>query len=125
MYAFRYHLICRRDGTVREQRCSRMETMRKKKETEMRTKRGTERLVPLCFVPHLVRLKRVERAVPRDEFWVNFRSASPPETIRSTSVEHKIIISPSPSSSSLFPSEGIFAPSPFHPVIFRPVPFVN
>ncbi|RXH83883.1 hypothetical protein DVH24_013128 [Malus domestica] len=45
-----------------------------------------------------------------------------PGTTRSTFVEHKIITSPSPSSSSLFPSEGIFAPSPFCPVPFRSVP---
>ncbi|KAM1126143.1 hypothetical protein ACFX2B_040856 [Malus domestica] len=44
------------------------------------------------YVPRLVRLKRVERVVPRNEFWMNFSSASPPE--------------------------GIFAPSPFHPVLF-------
>ncbi|RXH67711.1 hypothetical protein DVH24_027858, partial [Malus domestica] len=93
---------------------------------------GTERSGTRCSVPRLVHLKRVERVVPRDEFWVNFRSALPPETTcstsppgttRSTSVEHKIITSPSPSSSSLFPSEGIFAHSPFYPVMSRPVPF--
>ncbi|RXH72801.1 hypothetical protein DVH24_012485 [Malus domestica] len=39
-----------------------------------------------------------------------------PGTTLSTSVEHKIITSPSPSSSSLFPSEGIFAPCPSCPV---------
>ncbi|RXH77953.1 hypothetical protein DVH24_039924, partial [Malus domestica] len=84
---------------------------------------GTERSGTRCSVPRLVCLKRVERAVPRNEFWVNFRSASPPRTTRSTSVEHKIITSLSPSSSSLFPSEGIFAPSSFRPVLSRPIPF--
>ncbi|KAM1703600.1 hypothetical protein ACFX2K_026147 [Malus domestica] len=50
-------------------------------------------------------------------FWVNFRSVSPPLGMtRSTSMKHKIITSPSPSSSFLFPSEDIFAPSPFRPV---------
>ncbi|RXH77400.1 hypothetical protein DVH24_023674 [Malus domestica] len=39
-----------------------------------------------------------------------------PGTTCSTSVEHKIRTSPSPSSSSLFPSEGIFAPSPFRSI---------
>ncbi|RXI01862.1 hypothetical protein DVH24_015211 [Malus domestica] len=38
-------------------------------------------------------------------------------------MKHKIITSPSPSSSSLFPSEGIFAPSPFRPVLSCPIPF--
>ncbi|RXH73723.1 hypothetical protein DVH24_016545 [Malus domestica] len=52
----------------------------------------------------------------------NFGSASPLVTTCSTSMEHKIITSQSPSS-SLFPSEGIFAPSPFHLVPSRPVPF--
>ncbi|RXH82944.1 hypothetical protein DVH24_003442 [Malus domestica] len=79
---------------------------------------GTERSEMRCSVPCLV-----ERAVPWDEFWVNFRSASPPGTTCSTSVEHKIITSLSPSSSSLFPSEGIFAPSPFRLVLSRPIPF--
>ncbi|RXH70258.1 hypothetical protein DVH24_007514 [Malus domestica] len=64
----------------------------------------------------------MECTVPRDEFWVNFRSSSPPGTTRSTYVEHKIITFPSPSSSSLFPSEGIFTPSPFRLVLSRPVP---
>ncbi|KAM1626924.1 hypothetical protein ACFX13_015631 [Malus domestica] len=45
-----------------------------------------------------------------------------PGTTCSTFVEHKIITSSSPSSSSLFPSEGIFAPSQFCPVLSRPVP---
>ncbi|CAN6700537.1 unnamed protein product [Malus baccata var. baccata] len=83
---------------------------------------GTERSGTRRSVPHLVRLKWVERTVPRDEFWVNFHSTSSPGTTCSTSMEHKIITSPSPSSSSLFPSEGIFAPSLFHPVLSRPIP---
>ncbi|RXH85260.1 hypothetical protein DVH24_042028 [Malus domestica] len=84
---------------------------------------GTERCGTRRFVPRLVCLKRVERAVPRDEFWMNFYSASPPRTTHSTFVEHKIITSPSPSSSSLFPSESIFAHSPLCPVLSRPVSF--
>ncbi|TQD71227.1 hypothetical protein C1H46_043237 [Malus baccata] len=73
-------------------------------------------------VTRLVRLKRVERAVLRDEFWVNFRSASPSSgTTRFTSVEHKIITSLSHSCSSLFPSEGIFTPFPFRPIPFHSV----
>ncbi|RXH69140.1 hypothetical protein DVH24_031473 [Malus domestica] len=63
---------------------------------------GTEWSGTKRNAPHLVRLKRVEHVVSRDEFWVNFRSASPPGTTRSTSVEHKIITSPSPSFSSCF-----------------------
>ncbi|RXH84157.1 hypothetical protein DVH24_027056 [Malus domestica] len=81
---------------------------------------GTERSEMRRSVPRLVCLKRVEHAVPLDEFWVNFRSASSPGTTRSTSVEHKIITSPSPSSFSLFPSEGIFA---LFPVQSRPIRF--
>ncbi|RXI06287.1 hypothetical protein DVH24_018329 [Malus domestica] len=57
-------------------------------------------------VQRLVRLKRVER--------VNSCSVSPPETTRSTSVEDKIITSPSPS--SLFSSESIFVSFRFHPI---------
>ncbi|KAM2058418.1 hypothetical protein ACFX16_030998 [Malus domestica] len=38
---------------------------------------GTERSGTRRSVPCLVRLKRVERAVLRDKFWVNFHSASP------------------------------------------------
>ncbi|RXH88379.1 hypothetical protein DVH24_042450 [Malus domestica] len=72
-----------------------------------------------CSVPHLVRLKRVERAIPQNEFWVNFCSASPTGTTRFTSMEHKIITSPYPSSSSLFPSEGIFTPFPVPKVVLE------
>ncbi|RXH90456.1 hypothetical protein DVH24_035220 [Malus domestica] len=71
----------------------------------------TERSGTRHSVPRLVCLKRMEHAVPRDE------------TTCSTSVEHKIITSLSLSSSSLFPSEGIFAPSSFHLVLSRPIPF--
>ena len=39
---------------------------------------GTERSGTRRFVPRLVHLKRVERSVPRDEFWVNFHSTLPP-----------------------------------------------
>ncbi|RXI01065.1 hypothetical protein DVH24_001299 [Malus domestica] len=81
----------------------------------------TERSGTRHSVPRLMHLKRVETAIPQDEFWMNFRSASPSGTTRSTFVEHKIITSPSPSSSSLFPSDDIFAPSLFHPVLFYPV----
>ncbi|RXH87633.1 hypothetical protein DVH24_034533 [Malus domestica] len=77
----------------------------------IKTKNWTRR-----SVPRLVRLKQVERPVPRNEFWVNFRSVSSSGTTLSTYVEHKIITSPSPSSSSFFPSKGISAPSPFRPV---------
>ncbi|RXH67643.1 hypothetical protein DVH24_027790 [Malus domestica] len=75
-------------------------------------------------VPRFMRLKRVERAVPRDEFWVNFRSTSPSGMTRSTFVEHKIITFSSPSSSSLFPSESIFAHSPLRPVpsVYQTIP---
>ncbi|RXH76822.1 hypothetical protein DVH24_019710 [Malus domestica] len=83
---------------------------------------GTRRNGTRRSVPRLVRLKRVECDVPREEFWVNFCSASPPGTTRSISVKHKIITSPSPSFSSLFPSKGIFNPSQFRPVMSRLVP---
>ncbi|KAB2605946.1 hypothetical protein D8674_005663 [Pyrus ussuriensis x Pyrus communis] len=82
---------------------------------------GTEQNGTRRSVPRLVCLKLVERAIPRDEFWVNFRSTSPLGRTRSTSVEHKIITSSSPSSSTLFLSEGIFAPAPFCSVLSRPV----
>ncbi|RXH95124.1 hypothetical protein DVH24_024808 [Malus domestica] len=75
-----------------------------------------------CSVSCLVCLKWVERIVSRDEFWMNFHSASPPGTTHSTSVKHKIITSPSSSSFSLFPSDDIFTPSPFCSIMSRPVP---
>ncbi|RXH95025.1 hypothetical protein DVH24_024709 [Malus domestica] len=39
---------------------------------------GTERSRTSRSVPRLMHLKRIESTVPRDEFWVNFCSASPP-----------------------------------------------
>ncbi|RXH86562.1 hypothetical protein DVH24_021835 [Malus domestica] len=47
---------------------------------------GTEWSETRRSVASLVRLKRVEHTVPRDEFWMNFRSASSFEMTRSTFV---------------------------------------